>query len=185
MAFTPRLNDNGMLNNHIWYSDNPFYIAGYGLPNCTCYAWGRFWEISDPLGSQATKPSLPTSNAGKWFERVDTTKYTKTTELIPELGAIICMEDDNPDGDGHVAIVEQILNDGETIVCSNSAWGGSYFYTTTLYRSNNYKYSHFTFQGFIYHPEYSPTPPVPPTPSGTKKGKFPWVLYANKLRNKL
>ena len=29
---------------------------------------------------------------------------------------------------------------------------------------------------------YGETPPVPPTPSGTRKGKFPWVLYARKLR---
>lgn len=28
------------------------------------------------------------------------------------------------------------------------------------------------------------TPPIPPTPSFTKKSKFPWVLYARKLRNK-
>ena len=45
MAFTPRLNDNGILNNPKWYSDNPFYQSGYGMPNCTCYAWGRFWEV--------------------------------------------------------------------------------------------------------------------------------------------
>jgi len=28
------------------------------------------------------------------------------------------------------------------------------------------------------------TPPVPPTPTTTKRKKYPWVLYANKLRNK-
>lgn len=38
MAFTPRLNSSGMLNNPKWYSENIFYQAGYGLPNCTCYA---------------------------------------------------------------------------------------------------------------------------------------------------
>ena len=48
MGFNPRLNLNGMLNNFYWYSDNPFYQSNYGLPNCTCYAYGRFWEISDP-----------------------------------------------------------------------------------------------------------------------------------------
>ena len=25
MAYTPRLNDNGILNNFHWYSENPFY----------------------------------------------------------------------------------------------------------------------------------------------------------------
>lgn len=176
MAFTPRLNDTGIRNNHIWYSDNPFYPT-YALPNCTCYSWGRFWEVSDPLGSQATKPTLPTSDGGRWYEQA--TGYEKSTELNPRLGAVICFSDDNG-GAGHVANVEQILNDGETIVCSNSAWGGQYFYTTTLTRSNSYKYSHFTFQGFIYHPDYPPEP----TPSGRERNKFKWALYSRKLRNK-
>lgn len=174
MAFTPRLTDSGIRNNHIWYSDNPFYQSGYGMPNCTCYAWGRFWEISDPLGSQVTKPTLPLSNGGLWFEQA--TGYEKSTLLVPSLGAVICFSDDNG-GAGHVAVVEQIVNNGETIVCSNSAWESTFFYLTTLNRSNNYKYSHFTFQGFIYHPDY---PPVLPT---IKKKGFPWYLISDKLRN--
>lgn len=31
--------------------------------------------------------------------------------------------------------------------------------------------------------EFQDIPPVPPTPTYSKKSKFPWVLYANKLRN--
>lgn len=179
MAFTPRLNDVGMLNNFHWYSRNPFYIAGYGLPNCTCYAWGRFWEISDPLGTGENRPTLPTSNGGSWWGDVDRSIYE--TGQTPRLGAVICFSDDNTGGDGHVAIVEEIHNDG-TIVCSNSAWGGTYFYLTTLSPNDNYKYSHFTMQGFIYNPSVTPTPP---TPTITKRGNFPWVLYAKKLRENL
>lgn len=33
--FYPRLTDAGMRGNRLWYSDNPLYQAGYGLPNCT------------------------------------------------------------------------------------------------------------------------------------------------------
>ena len=175
MAFTPRLTDSGIRNNPIWYRDNPFYPT-YGMPNCTCYAWGRFWEISDPLGSQATKPTLPTSDGGKWYERA--TGYEKSPLLIPALGAVICFSDDDG-GAGHVAIVEQILNDGETIVCSNSAWESTFFYLTTLSKSNSYKYSHFTFQGFIYHPDYPPTPVVAP-----KRKGFKWYLYTEKIRER-
>lgn len=29
------------------------------------------------------------------------------------------------------------------------------------------------------------TPPVPPTPTGRKRKKFPWVLYARQLRNRM
>ena len=31
-------------NNKYYYSNNVFYKSGYGMPNCTCYAWGRFLE---------------------------------------------------------------------------------------------------------------------------------------------
>lgn len=180
MAFTPRLNDIGMLNNFHWYSQNPFYIAGYGLPNCTTYAWGRFWEISDPLGTGENRPTLPTSNGGDWWGDVDTSVYE--IGQTPKLGAVICFSDDYAGGDGHVAIVEEINQDG-TITCSNSAWGGSYFYLTTLSSSNDYKYSHFTKQGFIYNPFVSPTPP-PPVHSARPK-RFPWILYARKLRDNI
>ena len=40
VAFVPRLTRDGMQGNPYWYSRNPFYLAGYGLPNCTCYAFG-------------------------------------------------------------------------------------------------------------------------------------------------
>ena len=80
--------------------------------------------------------------------------------------------------------MEQINNGGESIVTSNSAWGGSYFYTQTLYRSNNYCWGgdnndRYQTQGFIYNP-YGDSP-TPPTRS---RSKFPWVLYARKIRNR-
>lgn len=179
--FEPRLNSNGMMNKHIWYSDNPFYQAGYGLPNCTCYSWGRFWEVTSFTGLPiSTKPQLPLSDAGTWFARVDTDIYQKSDQLVPQLGAVICFSDDNG-GAGHVANVEEIRDDGETIVCSNSAWGGSYFYLTTLYRSEDYKYTHFTFQGFIYHPLY---PPGPIPERSYKKKPFPWYMVIKKKAQK-
>ena len=36
--------------------------------------------------------------------------------------------------------------------------------------------------GTIVH--YDTTPPVPPTPTDIKKSRFPWVLYARKLRQR-
>lgn len=55
------------------------------------------------------------------------------------------------DGAGHVAIVEEIEQNGN-ITCSNSAWQSTFFFLTNLLVNNNYSYSHFTFQGFIYNP---------------------------------
>lgn len=46
-------------DNSYYYGLNPFYKSGYGMPNCTAYAYGRAYEI---LGS---KPNLSTGNAGK------------------------------------------------------------------------------------------------------------------------
>ena len=192
MAFIPRLNNIGMAGNRHWFSnDNPYEATGYGMPNCTAYAWGRFWEIGDPLNTGANKPNpndLPGYwSAGWWWREVDTDVYE--TGSTPALGAVICFWD-NDGGDGHVAIVEQINNDGESIVTSNSAWGDysrTYFYTQTLYRDQNYSWTgsndhYYTCQGFIYNP-YGDIP-VPPIPIETKRNKFPWILYANKIRNR-
>ena len=171
MAFTPRLDDNGILNNFHWYSDNPFYLAGYGMPNCTCYAWGRFWEIGDPYSTGEHKPvGLPTSDGGSWWgDNQNTGNYE--SGQTPQLGAVICFSD-NYGGSGHVAIVEEIDTQGN-LTCSNSAWQGTYFFLTTIYENNGYNWSHYTFQGFIYNPySDSPTPPTPTEKSNIKKWQY-------------
>ena len=156
MPYVPRLSDVGMLNNPYWYSQNPFYNAGYGLPNCTCYAWGRFWECGDPNGDFSNRPNLSTGNAEDWFNYAD--GYNRG--YIPALGAVLCLADGPFSGEGHVCIVEQINGDG-SIVTSNSAWGGAYFYTQTLYPPSYLPASGYVFQGFIYNPN-SDGGPIPP-----------------------
>ena len=170
MAYTPRLNDNGILNNFHWYSQNPFYLAGYGMPNCTCYAWGRFWEIGDPYDTGLHKPTqLPTYDGGEWWDAAVEDGFYQTGQT-PQLGAVICFYDNNG-GSGHVAIVEEIAIDG-TITCSNSAYGGTYFFLTEIPKVlNKYDWSHYTFQGFIYNP-YAEQPIPPPTPDEDKKHYF-------------
>lgn len=79
MAFVPRLTAEGILNNFHWYSDNPFYQSGYGMPNCTCYAWGRFWEIGDPNNLGLNKPvQLPTGDGGQWWGSAVSDGYYQT-----------------------------------------------------------------------------------------------------------
>lgn len=79
-------------------------------------------------------------------------------------GAVICFSDNNG-GAGHVAIVEEILQDG-TIRCSNSAWQSTFFWISTITPNaqGRYNWSHYTHQGFIYNPyaEDTPEPPEPP-----------------------
>lgn len=143
--YTPRLTAPST-DNRYFYGDNVFYQSGYGLPNCTAYAWGRFYELTGDY------PKLGTGDAETWYGKADGYSRGKT----PKLGAVICWRKgvvgDDSDGAGHVAIVEQINADG-SIVTSNSAWGGSLFYTETLTKESNYSCgSAYTFQGFIYNP---------------------------------
>ena len=133
-------------SNAYYYADNPFYQSGYGLPNCTCYAWGRFYELS------GTRPTLCLRNAENWYGYSDGYSRGQT----PRLGAVICwrrgVAGDDSDGAGHVAIVEQINADG-SIVTSNSAYGSTLFYRQTLTKESGYTWnSAYTFQGFIYNP---------------------------------
>ena len=175
--FEPRLTDDGIMNNPYWYSLNPFYLNGYGLANCTCYAFGRFWEISDTNHDYSNYPTLSTGDAEDWWNYND--GYERGQE--PQLGAVICFADGPYSGDGHVAIVEEIYEDG-SIKTSNSAYGGRYFYTEVLYPSNNYiPEQGYVFQGFIYNPFAGTTPtPIPPEPSMSQK---PW-LWKRELYNR-
>lgn len=160
--FVPRLDDNGIMGSPYWYSQNPFYLAGYGLPNCTCYAWGRWWECSDPDRTYTDPPRLSTSDAENWYGYT-ADGYQRGQE--PQLGAVICFADGPYSGDGHVAIVEQINADG-SIVTSNSAYGGAYFYTQTLQPPNYLPATGYVFQGFIYNPNAGGNP-------------WPWPPYGN------
>lgn len=157
--FTPRTTAPATTNSY-YYDNNVFYQSGYGLPNCTCYAWGRFYELS------GERPNLSTADAESWYGTDDGYSRGQT----PKLGAVICWRrgvvGDDSDGAGHVAIVEKINADG-SIETSNSAYGGSLFYMQTLTKESNYELdSRYTFQGFIYNPvnfdsvvdpDYNPT----------------------------
>lgn len=147
--FTPRLSSDGMRGNPYWYSRNPFYLAGYGLPNCTCYAFGRFWEISDVTKNYSNYPALSTGNAEDWYGYTQD-GYERGQE--PKLGAVACWADGPFSGDGHVAIVEEIDPDTGIITCSNSAYGGAYFYITHLSPPDYLPAAGYVFQGFIYNP---------------------------------
>lgn len=145
MAYKARLSTPAKTNKY-FYKNNPFYQSGYGLPNCTCYAFGRFYEI---LG---TKPKLSLSNAENWWSHKDGYERGQT----PRLGAVICWRKgqagNGADGAGHVAIVEKIYSDG-SILIGQSGWGASKkFWTQKLAKpyslGGTYK-----LQGFIYNPK--------------------------------
>lgn len=178
MTFTPRLTSAGMQDNPWWYSNgNVYYQSGYGLPNCTCYAYGRWGEIRN-----AFNPDLSGDYHGdaKYF-------WTRSPNLqkgqVPQLGAVACYGTYDDDYGGHVSVVEEIDETNGSITTSNSAYNGAYFWTDTCYVSDNYlpawcqpsspSYSRpYYFQGFIYLDGY-----VPPTPPPSHRRKSKWWMY--------
>ena len=142
-GFTPRTTAPSTSNSY-YYSDNPFYQSGYGMPNCTCYAYGRAWEL---LGS---KPNLSTGNAGKWYW------YNKDTGIYsygstPKLGAIACW-DKYDKNQGHVAVVEAI--NGDTITISESHYNGTNFDTRNIASNSSNYLTSMRFCGYIYIGEF-------------------------------
>ncbi|MBQ8058040.1 MAG: CHAP domain-containing protein [Ruminococcus sp.] len=143
--YSPRLTAPAKSNPYYYSNKNVFYKFGYGMPNCTAYAYGRAYEI---LGKE---PQLCIYDAYQWFD------YNKDNGIYqygttPKLGAIVCFKyrDYNQ---GHVAVVEKIV--GDTVYYSNSAWGGGEFYiTTSPVDDPTDGYSGWIFQGFIYIGDY-------------------------------
>lgn len=131
-----------------FYSNlNPFVGGNFDMfdkhtkyqGNCTHYAWSRFSEI---IG---TKCVLPTSNAGTWYGK---THYEKGK--TPKVGAVIEWKHKNKSG-GHVGIVEEIKSNGDLII-SMSGWNTFLFKVKEVSKSNNYCYSDYSLNGFIYSP---------------------------------
>ena len=129
-------------DNACYYSDeNVFYASDYGMPNCTCYAWGRAYEL---LGE---KPELCLWDARYWYE------YNLENGIYdcgdtPKEGAIACWAYSDG-GPGHVAVVESV--DGDTLTLSNSAYSGSEFYVSTAPVSDpSGGMENWLFQGYIY-----------------------------------
>ena len=120
VSFTPRLSAPDSSNKYYYNSNyNVFQKYGYGLPNCTAYAYGRAYEI---LG---TEPKLSWNGAGQWYGYNQSGNYYKYGKT-PKVGAIACW---CYSGGGHVAVVEKIDNNGN-MTLSNSEWGGRTFYLT-------------------------------------------------------
>ena len=141
-SFIPRLTAPRSSNKY-YYSDlNKYERFGYGMPNCTAYAWGRAYEI---LGYE---PDLSLNDADTWWDYNKENKSYPSGQT-PKLGAIACWN--YTTGGGHVAVVEKI-EDGE-ITFSNSAYGGKTFYLTyaDVDASNGgIDYYTWDFQGYIY-----------------------------------
>lgn len=150
--FIPRLTAPSATDKHYLHTSKGglnecIHIGGGScLPNCVGYAWGRFYEIT------GQRPKLSRANAEMWYGfTADGYRRSST----PALGAIICWKKgivgNEADGAGHVAVVEQILSNGD-VVTSNSAYGSTRFYTKIYRKSDGYNFGAYEFQGFILLP---------------------------------
>lgn len=132
-------------------------VSGYSvLPNCTGYAYGRFMEECG-----RTSCNLSTGNAQNWFGYND--GYPRGQ--VPKLGAVMCWN--NGSGKyGHVAIVEQINDDGSVIASmSNYPVDGKKlpYFDRVLYRPPYISTGGLPFQGFIYNPYIMADIPIGPS----------------------
>ena len=140
--------------------------TGYVLPNCTGYAQGRLLEI---LGAKSVNWKLPAGDAENWFSTA--IKNGLQTGSVPKLGAVVCWRAgqiyNGKDGAGHVAIVEDILPNGD-IVTSNSIYNGTEFFTQVVTKASGYMYSEERpLVGFIYCGIEFERPASSTTPSTT------------------
>lgn len=141
-SFTPRLTEPAKTNQYYFDADyNLFYKYGYGMPNCTAYAYGRAYEI---LG---TRPNLCPYNAGEWWTYNIANGFYDYGQT-PKHGAIACW--DNYDSNyGHVAVVEKIS--GKNVTFSESAYNGTMFFTQTISTDDSHMgYPGYRFLGYIY-----------------------------------
>lgn len=153
MSYTPRTTqpDSGDLRwtkqtyggYNVCILGSPSAWTGSVLANCTGYVHGRWMEI----GNTNTEYNLSTGNAREYYGYND--GYDRGQE--PKQGAILCL---SGGGSGHVAIVEEVLDNGD-VYCSESNYGRKIFEYVLRRKANGYKRDGSTlggFQGFIYHP---------------------------------
>lgn len=112
---------------------NAYSQTGYGMPNCVAYAYGRIYELNGEA------PKINRGNAGEWWFINKANDYYDYGQEA-KLGAIACWSN-------HVAIVEQISDDGD-ITVSESHWYGAYF-DTKVFSDMTSHYGQ-AFYGYIY-----------------------------------
>lgn len=121
------------------------------LSNCVGYANGRFNEI---IAAGKCKYQL-VSNAENFIEHAK--EYGLKISDKPVLGGIMVWQKgatlDDSDGAGHVAVVELVI-DPNTIVTSESAYGGTAFFNSTRTNDNGRwgQGSAYIFRGCIVNP---------------------------------
>lgn len=131
-SFEPRLTAPNKGNSYYNRTLNVYAQGGYGLPNCTAYAYGRIYEITGEA------PLIKRGSADEWWSINKRNGYYEYGQE-PRIGAIACWSN-------HVSVVEKI--EGNMVTASQSHWHGNYFDTST-FKSGTDRYGQ-KFYGYIY-----------------------------------
>lgn len=159
-VFTPRMTKPEAGNKYyITKSSGGYSYAVKGSPtdsscdvlsNCVGYAYGRFNEI----GGWGSCKYLSPVNAENFIQY----KGDLEVSQAPQVGSCMVWQKgatlSESDGAGHVAIVEKVVNSTE-VITSESAYGGSAFWTQTRKKGNDGNWGQsnsFKFLGFILNP---------------------------------
>ena len=149
----------GGYNECIYGSDGPPSV----LPDCTGYVHGR---IMEHRGVTTDNSGLSFGNGATYWSQ-SSADWTQSSE--PQVGAVACYYTNTAaDGQpGHVAIVEEVI-DADTIIITESHYGGAYWDRVTCYRQYGWRPTagwNVTPQGFLLNPYITPGP-QPPEPPG-------------------
>lgn len=143
--------------------------------NCVFYAVGRFNEIAGNKNCDLLK----STNAENFASIAKNEGLSVGTE--PQLGAVAVWAKgkvgDGSDGAGHVAIVEEIYDDG-SILTSESGWSASKPFWTTCRKNSGGNWGQsaaYRFIGFIYQPQKSQSKTYPVMRKGDKGDGVVWL----------
>ena len=110
--YVPRLSQTTPTNiwqNPYWYSSlNGYYMRGYGLPNCTCYAYGRATELN---GGHIVNGLATHGDGGQWYDLSSPNLRAGNDPRTVQLGDILVFTPINQESKhqgGHVSVVEEI-----------------------------------------------------------------------------
>lgn len=169
---------------HLTYDEFRSYALTHGVN--VDFAWGnQCYDICALVWYQYGL-RLETGNGyawGCWVYRQDYNarppfiKITNKYEI--KRGDIVVFDKNSSYYSGHIAFADQDYSGGSKISCLGQNQGQGISYGTP---SNIANLNANEILGAFRNTNWIVTPPTPPTPTPSRSGKFPWVLYARKFR---
>lgn len=157
------------LTAELWY--NVGFPVGYPQTGPDGYAY-ECWAVS--------RNNNISYNGVQYFDLIYNITDVKQGDVVVWDGTVdyptghIGLADEDYNGSGYIAILGQNQGSGGTPTPISNPAGGTTANVKSL--SVNNFLGAFRYKGW--------EQPTPPTPSFTRKHRFPWVLYAKNLRNR-